>query len=173
MALLGQCSSTIPRIVSLVSLQAFKLASVRLSNLQPSTRSQCTFPPAAPQPPTQHTLQRTFTADDVAAFTSLTGDANPLHTQGVTSVVPGLLLASLFPAIIGTKYPGARYLKQEVRFRHPVVVGSIVEAHVVLQRASGSRSVFVTRCLCKGEVVVEGVALAMMPPSGEGGTDNM
>lgn len=68
-----------------------------------------------------YTATRCFTAADVAAFTSLTNDSNPLHT-GPDAIVPGLLLASLFPGIIGSTFPGAVYSKQTLRFRNPVKV---------------------------------------------------
>ena len=37
-------------------------------------------------------------------------------------VIPGLLMASMFPAIIAAAFPGAIYLSQTLKFRHPAVV---------------------------------------------------
>ncbi len=37
-------------------------------------------------------------------------------------VLPGILLASLFPAIIGTHFPGALYLTQSLAFKAPALV---------------------------------------------------
>lgn len=36
--------------------------------------------------------------------------------------MPGMLLASLFPAIIGTQFPGAVYVSQSLSFRSPAAV---------------------------------------------------
>ena len=36
--------------------------------------------------------------------------------------MPGILCASLFPAIIGTAFPGAVYLMQDLKFRSPGLV---------------------------------------------------
>lgn len=65
----------------------------------------------------------TFGQQHVDAFTELTGDSNPLHRSGAElPLVPGLLAASLFPSIIGTRFPGVLYTKQELTFRSPVAV---------------------------------------------------
>ena len=37
-------------------------------------------------------------------------------------VVPGMLCASLFPAIIGSKFPGVLYLTQTLKFRQSALV---------------------------------------------------
>jgi hypothetical protein len=39
------------------------------------------------------------------------------------AVLPGILLASLFPAIIGSRFPGAVYASQSLAFRQPAQVG--------------------------------------------------
>ena len=38
------------------------------------------------------------------------------------AIIPGSLCASLFPAIIGTAFPGALYLSQTLKFRNPALV---------------------------------------------------
>ena len=70
-------------------------------------------------------MVRSFNLKDLQEFTLLTGDTNHLHTQSdlvSTPIVPGILLASLFPAIIGSKFPGALYAKQELVFKASVLV---------------------------------------------------
>lgn len=69
----------------------------------------------------KRTLQRSFTHQDIDRFTALTGDSNPIHS-GTGAIVPGLLAASLFPAIIGSAYPGVLYASQELKFRHAIQV---------------------------------------------------
>lgn len=38
------------------------------------------------------------------------------------AVLPGMLCASLFPAIIGSQFPGALYLTQTLNFRQAALV---------------------------------------------------
>jgi acyl dehydratase len=97
------------------------------------------------KPSSSWTVSRAFTQAEVDAFVALTGDANPIHRrQGGSSssapqqppplmpLVPGLLLASLFPAIIGSRFSGALYARQTLRFRAPAHVGEPVVAEVSL-----------------------------------------
>ena len=37
-------------------------------------------------------------------------------------MLPGMMCASLFPAIIGSAFPGALYLSQTLKFRQPALV---------------------------------------------------
>lgn len=83
-------------------------------------------------------------------------------------IVPGLLLASTFPAIIGSTYPGAVYASQTLRFRAPCEVGRDVVAEVSVVRRVGRTARFATRCYAwdgqaRGPVLVEGEAMAVLP----------
>lgn len=88
-------------------------------------RSLSTLAPGA-----EFTMRRRFSADDVAAFVSLTGDANAIHGDAGDAaaaglpvpILPGIMMASLFPAIIGTAFPGAIYASQTLKFRRPAEV---------------------------------------------------
>jgi acyl dehydratase len=129
--------------------------------------------------PSSHELStfRTFTQADVAAFTALTGDSNPLHAESSahppsTPVVPGLLTASLFPALVGSAWPGAVYARQTLRFVGAVAVGEGVTAVVRVERVRGrgggrgglvSLTTTARRQGGDGGVVVEGQAVAVMP----------
>jgi len=161
--------------------------------------------PPSSSPSSAWTVSRAFTQSDVDAFVALTGDANPIHRQaegGGTSgrrsegaavaaatappppppLVPGLLLASLFPGIIGSRFSGALYARQTLRFRAPARVGEAVVAEVSVAEAgrgagsgggdrssaappSSSRVVFdtVVRRVGDGRVLVDGTALAIIP----------
>ncbi|PNW75799.1 hypothetical protein CHLRE_12g560100v5 [Chlamydomonas reinhardtii] len=74
-------------------------------------------------------VTRAFSAEEVKHFVLLTGDANPIHASDVAAktagfsapVLPGILVASLFPAIIGSQFPGTVYVSQTLRFRSPAL----------------------------------------------------
>ena len=100
---------------------------------------KATPPGPAPSPRAQlavgahFSLTKRFSAEDVASFAALTGDSNPIHADGAAAaaaaglpvaVLPGLLSASLFPAIIGSQFPGAVYLSQTLKFKRFALVGA-------------------------------------------------
>ncbi|BDA47130.1 probable (R)-specific enoyl-CoA hydratase [Coccomyxa sp. Obi] len=116
--------------------------------------------------------RRDFSPEDVTAFVTTTGDSNPIHTDRNAAeasgfsgrVLPGVLCASLFPALIGSNFPGAIYLSQTLKFRVPALVGDCVTARITVEKVSGSRVAFKTECLSgSGVVLVDGVAMALMP----------
>ncbi|KAL6773948.1 hypothetical protein ACKKBG_A23170 [Auxenochlorella protothecoides x Auxenochlorella symbiontica] len=122
------------------------------------------------------TLQRAvaFGPSEVAAFVRLTGDTNPIHQSLPAAqaagfercLVPGIMAASLFPALIGSAVPGALYLTQTLKFRAPVQVSEPMLASVTVSRISGRRLTFDTQLTdSAGAVRVSGSALAMLPPS--------
>ena len=117
---------------------------------------------------------RCFTAAEVSQFAGLTHDSNPMHTdpdfaaQGRfgACVVHGMLVGSLFGAIVGQRFPGAIYVSQTLEFRKPVFVGETVRATIQVQgvRASGRMLDFDTRCTNqKGELVLTGGARCLLP----------
>lgn len=72
-----------------------------------------------------------FTQEDIIKFAEVSGDDNPLHideeyaktTIFGGTIVHGMLAASVFSKIFGTKYPGKGtiYLSQELSFLAPVL----------------------------------------------------
>ena len=45
------------------------------------------------------------------------------------AILPGLLCASIFPAIIAQQFPGAVYISQTLKFRRPVQVSPLIPCH--------------------------------------------
>ncbi|KAK9807818.1 hypothetical protein WJX72_010215 [[Myrmecia] bisecta] len=122
-----------------------------------------------------YVMRRLFTEADVHDFVHVSGDVNPIHmdpeaarAQGFEGVIlPGLLCSSLFPAIIGTQFPGALYLSQELKFRRPALLGESLIARVIISKLSGSRVMFKTQCEpMHGRIgegpVVDGTAVALI-----------
>ncbi|XP_011089935.1 uncharacterized protein LOC105170735 [Sesamum indicum] len=119
---------------------------------------------------------RVFSTSDIAGYSKLTHDSNPLHfdsecarNAGFEDIpVPGMLVASLFPRIIASYFPGAIYVKQTLDFRSPVFVGdnitSQVQASSVRQMKQKYMVKFVTTCFKDGEIlVIGGEATAILP----------
>ena len=59
--------------------------------------------------------------------------------------MPGLLAASLFPAIIGSAYPGVLYASQELKFRQVIQVRHCANS-VSEHAASGTKISLIWRC---------------------------
>ncbi len=93
-------------------------------------------------------LTKCFSAQDVAGFTGLTGDSNPIHSDAGAAaaaglpapILPGMLLASLFPAIIGSHFPGAIYLSQTLNFKQYALVSGPPQAAAAAVAVAGQLS---------------------------------
>ncbi|XP_042033270.1 (R)-specific enoyl-CoA hydratase-like [Salvia splendens] len=119
---------------------------------------------------------RIFSIAEVEDYSKLTHDHNPLHfdLECATKAgykdtpIPGLLVASLFPRIIASHFPGAIYVKQTLEFREPVFVGDDVvgevQANSIRQLKDKFMVKFATTCRKDGgEVVIGGEATAILP----------
>ncbi|CAI9268472.1 unnamed protein product [Lactuca saligna] len=119
---------------------------------------------------------RIFSSQDLVQFSKLSFDANPLHLDseyakkaGFTDrIVPGILVASLFPTIIASHFAGAVYASQTLHFRLPVyvddeIIGE-VEATNIREMKKKYVAKFATRCFNKnGVLVLDGEAMAVLP----------
>ncbi|CAI9776472.1 unnamed protein product [Fraxinus pennsylvanica] len=119
---------------------------------------------------------RIFSNSDIIGYSKLTSDSNPLHfdlecakNAGFADLpVPGMLVASLFPRIIASNFPGAVYVKQTLEFRSPLYCGEEITGEV---QASNIRQMkdkymvkFTTKCFKDGGIlVVDGEATAVLP----------
>ena len=116
----------------------------------------------------QITFYRTFTEGDVANFTGITGDFNPIHMDPQAAVycgfkgrvVPGLLTGSMITHAGGTllpePYPAS---KMNFRFRAPVYIGETICARVTVTEKNPEKNKLTLQINCtneNGEVVLEG-----------------
>ncbi len=121
-------------------------------------------------------MRRIFTQREVLDFAKLSYDTNPLHTdeefakttQFGQLIVPGFLTASMFSAIIGTKFPGfgSIYLNQNMSFRRPVYPGTEVVALVTVKELfpDKHRALLETICMNSNQqILIEGTALVKLP----------
>ena len=123
-----------------------------------------------------YAMSRIFTQQDVKDFASLSYDTNPLHTDAEYAqstrfgqlIVPGFLTASMFSAIIGTKFPGKGtiYLSQNMSFWKPVFPEKEVIAEVTVKELYplNRRALLETCCYDENhELLISGTALVKMP----------
>lgn len=120
-----------------------------------------------------HTLiaDRRFSLEDVQTFLDLTGDKNPIHKPSYSPslspapILPGILVAALFPALVGTHFPRVLYASQTLKFRKTALVGEPLRATVIAVSVSGGQDQKVkweTKCVdSSGHVIVEGEALSL------------
>ena len=76
-------------------------------------------------------ITKRFSPEDVARFAEVSADANPIHLDDAAAaesvfgqrVVHGMLVGSLFSALIGMQLPGkgSIYLGQNLSFKAPVL----------------------------------------------------
>ncbi|GLV52285.1 hypothetical protein TBS_28500 [Thermobispora bispora] len=114
------------------------------------------------------TLERTFTAEDLAEYRSLSGDTTEDPAGGES--VPEPLIAGLFSTLLGTDLPGngTMYLKQEMRFLGRAKPGETVRAEVTVTAVRPEKALVDLDTVAKvgDRVVCEGKALVMAPQYG-------
>ncbi len=126
-------------------------------------------------------FSKTVTESDVILFAGITGDFNPAHVDEVRAsasrfggrIAHGMLSAGFISACIAMRLPGpgAIYLSQTLKFTRPVRIGDTVTARVeVLEWNEGKRRArLLTTCRNqRGEVVIEGEALVLVPDEAAG-----
>jgi len=124
------------------------------------------------------TWTRTFTADDVEAFASISGDRNPLHFDAAFAeasrlgrlVVQGGLTTGLFNALVAMELPGpgSVFLHQEWDYPAPVFIGDTVTAEAEVIEARADKPITRLRCVARrddGTEVLRGECLVytMLP----------
>lgn len=118
---------------------------------------------------------QTITDADVKAFAGVSGDHNPVHlsedyarnSRFKDRIAHGLLTASFFSAIFGTKLPGEGcvYAGQNLQFKRPVYLGDTVIAKVTVTAVDIPKRhvTFETVCTVKGKSVTTGTADIFIP----------
>lgn len=124
----------------------------------------------------QASLSKTYTEDDVRGFSRLSLDKNPLHLDPDYAagsifgkqIVHGMLVASLFSAILGTTLPGegSIYLGQTLNFRAPIYLGDRITATVEVLKIRPDKPIvtlMTTAVKEDGTVVIDGEAVVKIP----------
>lgn len=125
---------------------------------------------------TKATFEKTVTAEDIAKFTDVSGDTNPLHsdaeyaarTRFKQPIAHGILAAGVISAALGTQLAPDSvviYLGQNLQFRAPVSVGDTLTATVEATRVDTERSQVALDTVVTnqdGTDVIKGDALVMI-----------
>lgn len=118
---------------------------------------------------------QTITDADIKAFAAISGDRNPVHLDEVYAkssrfkgrISHGMMSASFFSAIFGTKIPGEGcvYTYQSLNFKKPVYVNDTVTAivEVIGVDTVNRRIKFKTICKVKDSIVTDGEAEIYVP----------
>ena len=87
---------------------------------------------------------QTITDADVKMFSGISGDKNPIHMSDEYAkksrfkkrIAHGLMSASYFSALFGTKLPGegAIYVSQSLQFKRAIYLGDTVAATVIVKK---------------------------------------
>lgn len=113
---------------------------------------------------------QTITEADIAIFAGVSGDKNPAHINDEYAqasrfkrrIAHGMISASFFSGILGTKLPGAGcvYTSQILNFKRPVYIGETVTATVTVQEIDlqTRRVKLSTVCKVKKKTVIDGEA---------------
>ncbi|XP_021279373.1 uncharacterized protein LOC110413008 isoform X1 [Herrania umbratica] len=120
--------------------------------------------------------RRIFSDKDVVEYSKVTHDANPLHLDSESAraagfedrLVHGMLVASLFPRIISSHFPGAIYVSQSLHFRSPVYIGDEIVGEIQAINIKDTKkrylAKFSTKCFKNGQLLVlDGEAMAILP----------
>ena len=121
-------------------------------------------------------MHRTFTMHDIINFRKLSWDENPLHVESDVAkqsqfqkpIVHGMLVASMFSALIGNKVHGAIYLTQSFKWTLPVLVGDTITARVEVLglKSLRSKTIATMKTTCVNQdlrVVLDGQATCLLP----------
>lgn len=118
---------------------------------------------------------QTITDSDVKEFSEISGDKNPVHLDDEYAsksrykkrIAHGLMSASYFSALFGTKIPGEGcvYVAQSLQFKRPVYLEDTVTATVIVTNIDlkKRRVFFRTICKVKNKIVIDGEAELFVP----------
>ena len=117
----------------------------------------------------QYCFNRIFSYDDILSFAKLTGDFNPLHVNPKyrssffkQNIVHGMLVGSLFGALVGMYCPGKNCLclSQEIKFIKPIYPNQkIIISGTVTNKIAALKILFIkTEVSTDGKVAISGQA---------------
>ncbi|PKN74577.1 MAG: enoyl-CoA hydratase [Deltaproteobacteria bacterium HGW-Deltaproteobacteria-10] len=119
---------------------------------------------------------KTVSETDVYLYAGITGDFNPAHVNEAyaknsffkTRIAHGMLTAGFISAILANQLPGPGtiYIKQELRFLAPVLIGDTITGRVEVLELIAEKNRIRLRTYCTNQddvVVMDGEALVSPP----------
>ena len=118
---------------------------------------------------------QTITEADISIFAGVSGDKNPAHVNAEYAndsrlkkrVAHGMLLASFFSGLLGTRLPGpgCLYASQTLVFKKPVYIGDTVTVTVTVTEVDvkARRVKLSTTCTVRSKTVIDGEAEVFIP----------
>ncbi len=119
---------------------------------------------------------KTISESDVVQYAGITGDVNPIivdeefafTTPYKKRLVHGMLVASFFSNIVGTKLPGpgSIHISYKVRFLKPSFIGDTLQTKVTVTEVDKSKNYVTLQVTCmnqNGVPVMEGSGVVMPP----------
>ena len=116
-----------------------------------------------------------ITDADVKSFAETSGDKNPIHLNDEYAyksmykkrIAHGMMSASYFSALFGTKIPGEGciYVAQSLQFKRPVYLGDTITATIKVTSIDlvKRRVFFSTICKVQNKIVIGGDAEIFVP----------
>ena len=120
-------------------------------------------------------IEKKMTLDMVKSFVSISEDFSPIHldeeyaanSRYKRQIIHGLMAASLFSGLFGTKLPGEGcvYKSQNLRFKRAIYIGDVVKAKVEVTHVSIKKKVitFTTRCFVHKKIMIDGESEVFVP----------
>ena len=121
-------------------------------------------------------ITRKFTETDVIQYAELSTDKNLIHldaeyaakTQFKQRIVHGMLVGSLFSALVGQHLPGegSIYMAQNMQFKAPVFLDMEVIASVEIIAIHETKPIVTLQTLCldtDGNTLIQGDAVMYVP----------
>ena len=124
-------------------------------------------------------LSKTITEADIANFSGVTGDNNPVHisddfaskTIFKKRVAHGFFTASLISTLIATKLPGpgSIYISQTLKFLAPAYIGDNILTRVIIQKIDKEkrRVNLLTECFISNKKILTGEAEILVDTKSE------
>jgi len=117
-------------------------------------------------------LKHKFSKSEVKKFAEISQDFNPLHLDEEYAkktifgkcIVHGMLVASLFSGILGSKFPGIGtiYLSQTLNFLKPIFLDEDITIRIEIIELREDKPIAKLKTIClnsKAELAVDGVAV--------------
>lgn len=120
-------------------------------------------------------IKKLMLESDVIGFANISEDFNPVHlvkeyaerSRYKGQIIHGLMAASLFSGLFGTKLPGIGcvYKSQNLKFKRAIYVGDEVEVKVEIILLDKKAKIvgFKTVVLVDGKVMIDGCAEIFIP----------